>query len=38
MKILIFAVGKMRGPDAELCEEYEKRLGKTVAVKELSGP
>ncbi len=35
MKILLLAVGKVRGADAELCAEYEKRM-KGVGVKELA--
>lgn len=35
MKIALLAIGKMRGADAELCEEYLKRM-KGVAVKELA--
>lgn len=34
--ILILAVGKMRGGDAELCEEYKKRLTGAVAIKEIA--
>jgi 23S rRNA (pseudouridine1915-N3)-methyltransferase len=35
MKLTILAVGKMRGADAELAAEYQKRM-KGVAVKELA--
>jgi 23S rRNA (pseudouridine1915-N3)-methyltransferase len=35
MKITIVAVGKMRGADAELCAEYQKRI-KGAAVKEIT--
>jgi 23S rRNA (pseudouridine1915-N3)-methyltransferase len=35
MKITILAVGKMRGADAGLCAEYQKRM-KGVVVKELA--
>lgn len=34
MKISVIAVGKMRGPDAELCEEYAKRI-KGIAIREI---
>ena len=34
MTITILAVGKLRGPDAELCAEYQKRM-RGVVVKEL---
>jgi len=36
MKITIFAIGKMRGADAELCAEYLKRLKGLVMVKEVA--
>src|ERR1700733_8662354 len=35
MKSTIIAIGKMRGADAELCAEYQKRM-KGIAVKELA--
>ena len=35
MKTTIVAIGKMRGPDAELCEEYKKRI-KNIAIRELA--
>ncbi|MDD3030476.1 MAG: 23S rRNA (pseudouridine(1915)-N(3))-methyltransferase RlmH [Alphaproteobacteria bacterium] len=33
MKTLILAIGKLRGPEAAWCDEYLKRLGKTVEVR-----
>jgi 23S rRNA (pseudouridine1915-N3)-methyltransferase len=36
MKIFIFAVGKMKGADAELCAEYQKRLSGSITVKEIA--
>lgn len=36
MKILILAVGKLRGDEASWCDEYVKRLKGQVTVKELS--
>jgi len=36
MKALLLAAGRMRGVDAELCAEYEKRLGAGFAVKEIT--
>ena len=38
MKITILAVGKMRGADAELCEEYKKRLKGPLSVREIAAP
>jgi 23S rRNA (pseudouridine1915-N3)-methyltransferase len=35
MKTLILAVGKLRGPEAELCAEYQKRLAGKIAIKEI---
>jgi 23S rRNA (pseudouridine1915-N3)-methyltransferase len=35
-KIAILAIGKARGPEAELCAEYQKRLAGGVTVKELT--
>ena len=36
MKTTILAIGKARGVEAEWCDEYLKRLGKTVTVKEMA--
>lgn len=36
MKIVLVAVGKMRGADAELCAEYEKRLKGDLSIKEIA--
>lgn len=36
MKILILAIGKVRGPEAEWCEEYLKRFKSEVTVKEMT--
>jgi 23S rRNA (pseudouridine1915-N3)-methyltransferase len=36
MKICILAVGKMRGADAALCAEYQKRLKGAIAIKEIT--
>ena len=38
MKMIILAVGKMRGPDQELCLEYEKRVTGKIAIKEITAP
>ncbi len=38
MKIILLAIGKMRGADAELCDEYKKRFAGTFAVKEITAP
>lgn len=35
MKIHVLAVGKMRGPESDLCEEYLKRMVIPVTVKEI---
>ena len=36
MKTTILAIGKARGVEVEWCDEYLKRLGKTVVVKEMA--
>jgi len=36
MKITLLAVGKMRGADAELCDEYKKRFAGSLSVKEIT--
>lgn len=36
MKTLILAIGKLRGPEAEWCAEYEKRLKGDVTIKEMT--
>jgi len=36
MHCLILAVGKMRGADAELCDEYKKRFKGKFAVREIT--
>jgi 23S rRNA (pseudouridine1915-N3)-methyltransferase len=36
MKLIILAIGKLKGPEAELCAEYQKRIKGGVTVKELS--
>jgi 23S rRNA (pseudouridine1915-N3)-methyltransferase len=36
MKTTILAVGKLRGPEADLCEEYLKRLSGAVTVREIT--
>ena len=36
MKIAVLAIGKLRGPEAEACAEYIKRLTGDVTVKEMS--
>ncbi|MGE3622755.1 MAG: 23S rRNA (pseudouridine(1915)-N(3))-methyltransferase RlmH [Bdellovibrionales bacterium] len=38
MKFTLLAIGKMRGPDAELCEEYLKRLKGVLTLRELTAP
>lgn len=38
MKTHILAIGKLSGPEAEWCAEYQKRLGKDVTVKEMTAP
>ncbi len=38
MKMHILAVGRMRGPHADLCHEYTKRLTDFVAIKEVTAP
>ena len=37
MKLIILAIGKLKGPEAELCAEYQKRIKSNLTVKELSG-
>ncbi|MER2519890.1 MAG: 23S rRNA (pseudouridine(1915)-N(3))-methyltransferase RlmH [Bdellovibrionales bacterium] len=36
MKAHILAIGKLRGPESELCEDYLKRLQGAVTVKEMT--
>ena len=36
MKITVLAIGKLRGPEAEACAEYVKRLTGDVTVTEMS--
>ncbi len=36
MKLHILAIGRLRGPYAELCAEYMKRLSGTIEIKELT--
>ncbi len=39
MKLSLLAVGKLRGPEAELCAEYEKRLTSGgIKIRELTAP
>src|ERR1700722_16014363 len=38
MKITVLAIGKLRGPEAEWCAEYQKRLQGEMTVKELTAP
>ncbi|MDE1900549.1 MAG: 23S rRNA (pseudouridine(1915)-N(3))-methyltransferase RlmH [Alphaproteobacteria bacterium] len=38
MKITILAIGKARGVEAEWADEYLKRLGRDVAVREFAAP
>ncbi|MDE2029736.1 MAG: 23S rRNA (pseudouridine(1915)-N(3))-methyltransferase RlmH [Alphaproteobacteria bacterium] len=38
MKTTTLAIGKLSGPEAELAAEYQKRLGKSVTVKEFAAP
>ena len=38
MKITIYAIGKARGVEAEWCDEYLKRLGRDVTVREFAAP
>lgn len=38
MKCLILAIGKLRGDEVAWCNEYLKRLGGEVAVKEMAAP
>ncbi|MGK4455870.1 23S rRNA (pseudouridine(1915)-N(3))-methyltransferase RlmH, partial [Klebsiella pneumoniae] len=38
MKVLILAIGKLRGGEAEWCAEYQKRLKGSVTIKELAAP
>ena len=37
MKISILAIGKLRGAEAALCEEYKKRIKGEVVIKEMTG-
>lgn len=36
MKTLILAIGKLKGPEAEWCEDYLKRLQGSLTVKEMT--
>jgi 23S rRNA (pseudouridine1915-N3)-methyltransferase len=36
MKTLVLAIGKLRGPEAEWCAEYQKRLKGDVVIKEMA--
>jgi 23S rRNA (pseudouridine1915-N3)-methyltransferase len=36
VKILILAIGKLRGPENEWCAEYQKRLKGDAAIKEMA--
>ena len=36
MKTIILALGKLRGPEAEWCAEYQKRLKGDVVIKEMA--
>jgi 23S rRNA (pseudouridine1915-N3)-methyltransferase len=36
MKLHILAVGKLRGPEAELCADYAKRLSHDITIKEIT--
>ncbi|HEU0117272.1 MAG TPA: 23S rRNA (pseudouridine(1915)-N(3))-methyltransferase RlmH [Alphaproteobacteria bacterium] len=38
MKIQLLAIGKLRGPEAEWCDEYLKRLKGSVTIKDMSAP
>lgn len=38
MKIHIIAIGKLRGPEAEWCAEYLKRMKGDVSVREMAAP
>lgn len=38
MKILVLAIGKLRGAEAEWCAEYQKRIGKDLQIAEKSAP
>ncbi len=38
MKISILAIGKIRGAEADLCAEYQKRLGEDVRVRDFAAP
>lgn len=39
MKLTLLAIGKIRGPEAELCAEYAKRLtGGGITIRELAAP
>jgi 23S rRNA (pseudouridine1915-N3)-methyltransferase len=36
MKTILLAIGKLRGPEAEWCADYQKRLKGDIGVKELT--
>ena len=38
MKIVVLAIGKMRGSEAAWCDEYCKRLRRDIVIKEMSAP
>lgn len=38
MKTTLLALGRLRGPCAELCAEYTKRLAGAVTIRELTAP
>lgn len=38
MKITLLAIGKLRGGEAEWCDEYLKRLRGALAIKEMAAP
>jgi 23S rRNA (pseudouridine1915-N3)-methyltransferase len=38
LKISILAIGKLRGPEAEGCAEYQKRLKGDIIIREMTAP
>jgi len=38
MKVLVLAIGKLRGDESAWCDEYLKRLGQDISVKEMAAP
>ncbi len=38
MKATILAIGKLRGPEADWCDEYQKRLKSEITLREMAAP